>query len=92
MAVRPDDDDVVVRAKHGNPSAVFLLGTPSAPNQFQVRSRDEAIRQALAFAKRQKVRAWFEDDSDFVLLGTFRDDESSRSNQNGEKTKRGQDT
>ena len=67
----PDNTDVVVRQKSGNPTAV--LGTPSAPAQFQVRTRDKAVAQALAFAKHQHVRAWFaNDDDDFVLLGTFR--------------------
>jgi hypothetical protein len=66
----PDNDDVVVRQKSVKPS-VYVLGMPSAPAQFQVRTRDEAVAQALAFAKHQHVRAWFADD-EFVLLGTFR--------------------
>jgi hypothetical protein len=74
MVTRPDDDDVVVRQERGNPAVVYILGTPSTPAQFQVRTRDEAVAQALAFAKRQHVRAWFGDGDDFVLLGSFRDD------------------
>ena len=75
----PDNTDVVVRQKRGNPTAV--LGTLSAPAQFQVRTRDKAVGQALAFAKHQHMRAWFANDDDFVLLGTFRKDkvESARS-------------
>ena len=69
MAIRPDDDDVVVREKRGNSSAVYILGTSSTPAQFQVRTRDEAVSQALAFAKRQHVRAWLAKDEAFVLLG-----------------------
>ena len=42
----PDKDDVVIRQRHGNPSIVFVLGTPSAPDQFTLRTRDEAISQA----------------------------------------------
>ena len=69
----PGEGDVIVRQKHGNPSTVYLLGTPSAPEQFILRTRDEAVSQALAFAKRQQVRAWFANgDDEFVLLGTFR--------------------
>lgn len=68
MAIRPDDDDVVVREKRGNPSAVFILGTSLTSAQFQVRTRDEAVAQALAFARRQHVRAWFVKDEAFVLL------------------------
>jgi DUF2934 family protein len=61
---RPDPDDVVVRLKSGNPSTVYLLGTPSAPDQYTVRTRDEAVSQAVAFAKRQQVRAWFTSGND----------------------------
>ena len=69
----PDEGDVVVRQKRGNPSTVYLLGTPSAPEQFILRTRDEAVSQALAFAKQQRVRAWFaKGDEEYVLLGTFR--------------------
>jgi hypothetical protein len=63
---------VIVRLKRGNPSAVYLLGTPSAPDQFILRTRDEAVSQAIAFAKRERVRAWFSGDDGFELLGTFR--------------------
>jgi hypothetical protein len=76
--VIPEDGDVVVRQKRGNPSTVYLLGTPSAPDQFTLRTRDEAVSQALAFAKRQQVRAWFANgDDEFVLLGTFRKDHAA---------------
>jgi Protein of unknown function (DUF2934) len=69
----PDRDDVVIRQRHGNPSTVFLLGTPAAPDQFIVRARDQAVSQALAYARQQHARAWFaKGDADFVLLGTFR--------------------
>jgi hypothetical protein len=71
--VAPNEDDVVVRQKRGNPSTVYLLGTPLAPDQFILRTRDEAVSQALAFAKRHQVRAWFANgDDEFLLLGTFR--------------------
>jgi hypothetical protein len=70
----PANDDVVVRLKRGNPSTVYVLGTSSTPDQFIVRTRDEAVSQALAFAKRQKVQAWFAKDDGFVLLGTFREE------------------
>ena len=73
----PEDGDVVVRQKGGNPSTVYLLGIPSTPEQFILRTRDEAVAQALAFAKRQRVRAWFANGTaEFVLLGTFRKDDA----------------
>jgi hypothetical protein len=69
----PEEGDVVVRQKRGNPGTLYLLGTPSTPDQFTLRTRDEAVSQALAFARRQQVRAWFANgDDEFVLLGTFR--------------------
>jgi hypothetical protein len=72
----PQDGDVVIRQERGNPSTVFLLGTPAAPDQFTLRTRDEAVSRALAYARKQHVRAWFaKDDADFVLLGTFRNEE-----------------
>jgi hypothetical protein len=61
-----------VRVKRGNPSTVFVLGTSLNPDQFIVRTRDEAVSQAVAYAKRQRVRAWFSGDNGFVLLGTSR--------------------
>ena len=73
----PDENDVVIRQRDGNPSIVFVLGTPSTPDQFILRTRDEAVSQALAYAKRQHVRAWFaKGDDDFVLLGTFREEQA----------------
>lgn len=56
MTPGPDSDDVVVRVKHGNPSTVFVLGTSLTPDQFIVGTRDEAVSQAIAYAKRQRVR------------------------------------
>ena len=73
--IHPDEDDVVVRQRRGNPHTVYLLGTPTAPDQFSLRTREEAVAQAVAFAKRQHVRAWFDNgDNTFLLLGTFRED------------------
>jgi hypothetical protein len=70
----PDENDVVIRQRDGNPSVVFRLGTPSTPDQFTLRTRNEALSKALTHAIRQHVRAWFaKGDDDFVLLGTFRE-------------------
>ena len=71
----PDKDDLVIRQKRSNPSTVFLLGIPAAPDQFILRTREKAVSQALAYAKHEHVRAWFaKGDEDFVLLGTFREE------------------
>ena len=71
--LHPDQDDVVVRERRGNPHVVYLLGTPTTPDQFSLRTREEAVTQAVAFARRQRVRAWFANGT-FLLLGTFRED------------------
>ena len=77
MIPLPDEDDVVIGTRDGNPSLVFVLGTPTTPDQFILRTRDEAVSQALAYAKRQHVRAWFaKGDDDFLLLGTFREEQA----------------
>ena len=69
----PEGADVLVRQKPGNATPAYLVGTYSAPDQFIVPTRDEAVSQALAFAKRQHVHAWFaSSDDEFMLLGTFR--------------------
>jgi hypothetical protein len=63
--VFPDSDDVIVRQRP--PGTDYLLGTFSAPDQVMLRTRDEAVSQAVARAKRQYVRAWFaKDDNDFL--------------------------
>ena len=72
--IHPDEDDVVVRQRRGNPHVVYLLGTAATPDQFSLRTREEAVTQAVAFARRQRVRAWFHNgDNTFLLLGTFRE-------------------
>jgi hypothetical protein len=72
----PSVDDVIVRQRRSNPDFVYLLGTPAAPTQYIVRTHHEGVRQAMAFAQRQSVRAWFDDGDDtFALLGTFRHEE-----------------
>lgn len=70
----PEGTDVLVRQKpSNNATPAYLVGTYSAPDQFIVPTRDGAVSQALAFAKRQHVRAWFaSSDDEFILLGTFR--------------------
>ena len=68
-----EDGDVVVRQEKREGKRVYVLHAASAPDQFLLRTFDEAVAQALAFAKRQHVRAWFtNDEDDFVPLGTFR--------------------
>lgn len=73
--IRPDPDDVIVRQRRGNPHVVYVLGTSATPDQFSLRTREEAVTQAVAFARRERVRAWFDNgDNTFLLLGTFREE------------------
>lgn len=68
----PAGTDVVVRQKSGDAAPVYLVGTSSSPDQLILRTRDDAVAHALAFAKLEHVRAWFADGGDaFVLLSTF---------------------
>lgn len=74
--IRPDPDDVIVRQRRGNPHVVYVLGTSATPDQFSLRTREEAVTQAVAFARRERVRAWFDNgDNTFLLLGTFREEQ-----------------
>ena len=73
--IHPAQDDVVVRQRRGNPRVLYLLGTPATPDQFSLPTREEAVTQAVAFAKRYGVRAWFDNgDNTLLLLGTFREE------------------
>jgi hypothetical protein len=75
----PADNDVVVRLRHSGSLDMYELGTPFAPAQISVRAREQAVSQVLEFAKHQHVRAWFAgSDDEFVLLGTFREEENAR--------------
>ena len=68
--IHPDKDDVVVRQRRGSPHTVYLLGRPTTPDQFSLRTREQAVTQAVAFARRQHVRAWFDNgENTFLLLG-----------------------
>jgi hypothetical protein len=75
----PAVDDVAVRLRHSGSLDIYELGTPFAPAQISVRARQQAVSQVLEFAKRHRVRAWFAgSDDQFVLLGTFREEENAR--------------
>lgn len=75
--IHSDPDDVIVRPRRGNPHLVYLVGTKTTPDQYVVQTREAAVAQAVAFAKRHEVRAWWvnEGDDTAVLLGTFRSDD-----------------
>lgn len=69
----PEDGDVVVREEEREGKRVYVLHTAPGADQYMLRSREEAVTQAVTFAKRQRVRAWLTDEGyDFMLLEDFR--------------------
>ena len=71
MAARstPEDGDVVVREEQREGTRVYILHTAPGADQYVLRSREDAIAQAVTFAKRERVRAWLTDEGyDFMLL------------------------
>lgn len=74
-ASAPEGGDVVVRSRRDESGTVYVLGTPLAPDQLILHTHDEAVSQALGFAKAQHVRAWYADgDDECVLLGSFQEE------------------
>jgi hypothetical protein len=69
----PEDGDIVVREEQRDSKVVYILHTAPGADQYVLRSREDAIKQAVTCAKRQSVRAWLTDEGyDFVLLEDFR--------------------
>ena len=69
----PEDGDIVVGQDMRNGAYIYILHMAPGPDQYVLHSREDAIRQAITFAKRQEVRAWVTDgDYAFTLLGDFR--------------------
>jgi hypothetical protein len=68
----PANGDIVVRQETREGTLVYVLHTAPGPDQYLLRTREEAVAQALRFAKGARVRAWLANgDSDGVLLGGF---------------------
>jgi hypothetical protein len=74
----PEDGDIVIQEHSSEEgTVVYILHTAPGPDQYVLRSRHDAVAQAVAVAKRQAVRAWLADDGcDFQLLEDFRIAES----------------
>jgi hypothetical protein len=67
----PQDGDVVVRKDRRDGTLVYVLRAARSVDQLIVRTRDEAVTQAVVFAKREQVRAWLMDERNgFTLLST----------------------
>jgi hypothetical protein len=79
MAARlaPEDGDIVVREEQREGVLIYALHTAPGADQYLLRTREEAVAQAVTFAGREQVRAWLTDEGyDFVLLEDFRAVES----------------
>lgn len=73
----PENGDVVIRKEKREGRFVYFLRTAPGTDQYLLPTREAAIAQAMAFAKRHGVRAWLIDGTgDFVLLGDVRVAES----------------
>jgi hypothetical protein len=69
----PKDGDVVVHQENREGTLVYLLRTVPGTDQFLLSTREEAVAQAVTFAKRQGVRAWLSGhNGDCVPLDTAR--------------------
>ena len=70
--ITPEDADIVLRQERREGAIVYLLRAAPGTDQYLVRGLDEAIAQAVTFAKREHVRAWLSNNVDFELLEDFR--------------------
>jgi hypothetical protein len=68
----PEDGDVVIREERREDEFVYLMQSVPAPAQYFLRSWEDAIGRAVAFAKREHVRVWLDNEHDCTLLEDFR--------------------
>jgi len=69
----PQDGDIVVRQDSRDGTSVFILHTAPGADQLILHTREAAIGQALAFAKRHRVRVWLTNgELEFTLVDNFR--------------------
>jgi len=69
----PEDHDVVVREERRDTGLVYVLHVAPGADQYQLRTREEALAQAVSLAKQEGVRVWLTDEGyDFILLEDFR--------------------
>jgi hypothetical protein len=73
----PQDGDIVIRQENRPGSVVYVLHTAPGPDQYVLRTREEAVAHAAKAAERQGARTWLTDEGyGFVLLEDFRAVES----------------
>jgi CheY-like chemotaxis protein len=69
---RPEEGDLVIREGSRDGEPAYILHMAPGPDQYLVRSRDEAIAQATRFATCSRVRVWIESQNAWTLVGDFR--------------------
>lgn len=70
---RPENGDVIVRQDVCDGVRRFVLHVVPGPDQVAIGTREDAIQEATAFARRQGVRVWLADsDLGFTLVDDFR--------------------
>ena len=68
----PEDGDIVVRREKLEGRLVYVLHTFPGTAQYALRTREEAVTEAVGFAKRHNVGAWLSGEGeDWVLLSDF---------------------
>jgi hypothetical protein len=68
----PEDGDIIVRRDLQNGLPIFVLHTIARPDQLLVRTHEEAMAQAVAFAQREHVRVWMDNEGAYMLVEDFR--------------------
>lgn len=68
----PEKGDVLVRRETRDGVVVYILRTAPGIDQYLLRTREDAVVQAVTFAERQGVRAWLIDESDHYVPLTHR--------------------
>ena len=60
----PENGDVLVRQETRDGTVVYILRIAPGTDQYLLRTRAEAVVQAVTFAERHGVRAWLLEDGD----------------------------
>lgn len=70
---RPLAGDGVVREDQSEGATLYVLRTVPSPGQLLLRTREEAVAQAIRFAANQVVCAWFAgENGDSLMLNDVR--------------------
>jgi hypothetical protein len=65
----PKNGDVIVRQAELEGTSIYILSVVPGPGQYFLRTREQAVAQALAFATLTSARAWVvEGDAGLALL------------------------